>query len=149
MRKSLIKFILSNVKETAQFEDRMVQVLNHGLSGETAMDTLVMGYPTAISQYNKVELLKKLSRDGAKALDISKIKLEESTDIQIEYTAMFTRWFKDQESADDAVARGSRYDGCSYKRDIYPISADIQATDSVRFSLQELEDEGLVEVERV
>lgn len=148
MRKSLIKFILSNTKNDFSFEDRMVQVFQHNLAGEVALDTLVLGYPTAIISYNEPALANKMSRDGMKVVNITKVELRESTEVSIEYTALYTRWFKDQESADDAVAKGCRYDGYSYKKEDYTISASIQANDSTRYSLEELEDEGLVVVER-
>lgn len=128
MKKSLVKYILKNVKQEALFEERLTDVFSHNLTPETSLECLCYGIPTEAQVTNNDLLLeicynRYSDPSNIKVKSITKVTLTDDFKIKVNYKYSIQRWFASRIDADTAIARENRYEGVSKKDETHPFEA--------------------------
>lgn len=146
MKKSLVKYILKNVKEDVFFEERLTDVFSHNLTPETSLECLCYGIPTEVQVTNNDLLVERCYNrysdpSNLKVESITKVALTDDFKIRVHYKYTIQRWFASENDANSAIARENRYEGSSKKDETHPFKAWIpNLIEDWTFEIEDLED---------
>jgi hypothetical protein len=146
MKKSLVKYILKNVKEDVFFEERLADVFSHKLAPEVSLECLCYGVPAAVEVTDNEALLKACYEkysdpSNLQVTSITKVELTDDFKIRVCYKYMIQRWFASEVDANTAIARENRYEGVSKKDETHPFKAWIpNLNEDWTFDIEDLED---------
>lgn len=146
MKKSLVKYILKNVKEEALFEERLTDVFSHNLTPEVSLECLCYGIPTQVEVTNNdllVELCYNRYSDASnlKLVDITKVALTDDFKVKVHYKYEQRRWFASEKDAKSAIERENRYEGSSKQDTAHPFEAWVpNLIEDWTFDIEDLED---------
>lgn len=126
MKKSLVKYILQNVKQTPLFEERLSEVFSHSLNPETSLEALCYGVPVRAKITDNALLIKSCTNrysdpTGVKITSITKVNITDEFKLRVFFKYSQQRWFSSEDAANQAIAREARYEGSSSKDAAHPV----------------------------
>lgn len=143
MNKTIAKYVVASEKQNVEFENRIAAIFAAGQSGEEALETLILGVPTAFEILDEEQLMAAISSNCYK---IKEVRLSSRLQLDVSYERTVERWFKTQEAADKATYYG---DGYSRRTEEYTIQKIlIDENNNVSLNLASLEENGVIKVYR-
>ena len=146
MKRSLVKYILKNVKEDVFFEERLADVFSHKLEPEVSLECLCYGVPEAVEVTNNDLLMDRCynrytDNSNLKIESITKVVFTDDFKIRVHYKYTQRRWFASEADAKSAIERENRYEGSSKQDTAHPVEAWIpNLIEDWTFDIEDLED---------
>ena len=142
MNRIITKFVVASQKNHEMFENRICDIISAGVSGEEALEGLILGTPQEVKVLNEKALMQAISSDCSKIKSVEIVNMK----LSVKYERIVTRWFTTKEEADKAT---SYYSGSDRKSEKYQFCKDItDAQNETRLSLGTLEESGIIAVSR-
>jgi len=145
MKKSLVKYILKNVKQEAFFEERLTEVFSHNLTPEVSLECLCYGIPKEVQVINNDLLVEHCYNrysdpSNLKVTSITKVALTDDFKVRVYYKYAQHRWFASEADAKSAIERENRYEGSSKQDTAHPFEAWIpNLNEDWTFEIEDLE----------
>lgn len=143
MNKTIAKFVVASQKNHEEFENRVAIIFAASVSGEEALEMLILGVPESFEILDVKRLMSAVSPNCCK---IKSTRLSERLQLEVSYERTVDRWFKTQEAADKATYYG---DGYSRETPEYTIKKTlIDENNTTTLNLVALEEQDIVKVIR-
>ena len=143
MNKTITKFVIASQKNHKQFESRLCAIISAGQSGESALETLILGVPQEVKILDSAALMRKLSPycSRIKEFEIRNLKL------WVSYERNIPRYFHNKEEASKAV---NYYSGKDKQSEEYPyLRYIVDENNSCEMDTASLEEDGIISTTRV
>lgn len=141
MNKTIAKFVVASQKNHEEFENRVAAIFAASISGEEALEMLILGTPESFEILDSKRLMSAVSSNCCK---IKSTRISERLQLEVSYERTVDRWFKTQEAADKASYYG---DGYPRETSEYPIKRTlVDDNNTTSLNLASLEEQGIVRV---
>ena len=142
MNRIITKFVVASQKNHKMFENRICDIIAAGVSGEEALEGLILGTPKDVTVLDEKALMRAIAPNCSKIKEVTLYNMK----LRVRYERVVTRWFTTQEEADKAT---SYYAGSDRKSEKYQFCKDItDENNDTTLGLGELEEKGIISVVR-